>query len=134
MTWTAKMVSERIEEAMETQQNMTPIRLGPKGYRSSLPQYIRTAFENYMNSGDPWGLYAGVARAPKVVPSSVEIDKYFEVMEWLGWLSRKERQVLMALAVFRTWDYLEARFKRSRRAIKRWEAKALERICERLNG
>ena len=98
-----------------------------------MPQYVRSAFEAYQ-TGDPWGLYGGRTLQPRPgLPDPAAIDRMAEAELWFLWVDRRERIVLQAIALKPTWDYLEAKFKRSRRTIKRWEMLALEKICERLN-
>ena len=129
--WTPDQVAERIAEAMETLARLPPER--PSGFRSSLPAYIRTAFEAY-NTGDPFEYYGSRRPSPRPgAPEPRAIDRMIETLHWLRWLSRKERAVVQSLALRPTWDYVEAKFKRRRTTIKRWQKQALERICERLN-
>ena len=131
MTWTPEAVMERIVECAETLKALPQER--PAGYRSTMPAYIRTAFETYMNDGDPWGLYRNLKKAPKTMPSNGAIDRCIDTLHWLAWLHLREKRVLLAIAAGAMWYELEGRFKRSRRTILRWQRKALEKICERLN-
>jgi len=138
--WTEALVWDRIVEARLTMRQYPSPRLGPRGFKPSLPQVVRTYFEGYNQDGDPGyddgvvKIERGIERDSDLGPATPDaIDRAFEVEDWLQWVSRREREMLWRMADFEPMHKLKGRFRCSRWTLNRRKAGALRAIVGKLN-
>lgn len=124
--WTPHLVAVRIEQAVDVFKRL-PIHK-PRGFRSSWPEFIREV-EAYRGKYDPMA----PTRVKLGPPEATAIDQAIEVAGWMLWLSRRDQRLVWDRATGRSNDYMEAKYKKSRRTLYRWWSKALRRISGRLN-
>lgn len=145
-------ILERLIEAMETDIAL-PVRVGPKSFGSSMPDYIHTAAENFVREREDLE-HTGGARTRedrdaerrrterRAKCSSVRISRMEAAFDWVRQyiFDDEARQVLLAYAEVkaRGWDwsrYIAARNKRNpkkkawvRRTLYRWIVRSLQII------
>ena len=107
----------RILEAVDVMQRLPSIDW-PAGYRSSMPDIVRAASALYALSGD----------VTVAAPRGAEIDRAWEVMDWLSCLERRDQQIVWARATGAAWWKLSQRYNKSVRQLQRWFNDALERM------
>jgi hypothetical protein len=152
MTEVQGMILERLIEAMETDMAL-PIRVGPKSFGSSMPEYVHTEAENYKreledrteDGGQRWkdNVRAENRRTERRARCSPErISRMEQAFSWVGGAVFDEdaRQVLLAYAEIkaRGWDwgrYLNNRNRRNsqkkawvKRTVQRWIVRSLQLI------
>ncbi len=122
--WTVGEVRRRIEAAMRAVVRL-PDRMRPSTRMTMPLDVVRDANESY-------GYEA--ARSPRVLPSSVEIDRMSRALGWLLMLPEARRQLVMARSVGLKWRTLEPRFGLTERRLRTLNIEALAYIATRLNG
>jgi hypothetical protein len=152
MTAAQGMILERLIEAMETDIAL-PVRVGPKQFGSSMPDYIHTPSEIFAREREDWAETAGqrTAYERKAVQAQLErrrrcsADRISRMEEAFGWVrhfifDEEARQVLLAYAEVkaREWDwsrYLNSRNKRNprkkawaKRTVYRWIIRSIQLI------
>ncbi len=136
-TLAVQQVAERLNEAAATLKRLPgEARLG---YRTSLPAPARDSRDVWMQAGfdgDPHGLYKKQASQPRPgAPSGAAIDRMFEVLTWMCWISdRRVRKVMWGRALGVPWRVLEGRLDRRRQTLDRWCKTGLRTIARNLDA
>lgn len=120
----------RIEEMVATLARLPAER--PAGYKSSMPQIVKSKWESYGLDGDPWGLYNKNEKTRLGPPSSEAIDQATETAHWMLLCRQKDREVILRRASGERWYILEGRFKRRRSTLSEWRKRGLEDIMAEL--
>lgn len=126
MSLSPREIEDRLEEAAITLRRLPhPPGSGPKGFGNSWPEYVRDARHAY-------GYHEARVR---VVPSSDEIARMDEAIEWLRLVSDPDdRRILWMRAEGHRWKAVCWRVGVSRAtAWRRWTASLLT-IAKSLNG
>jgi hypothetical protein len=92
-----------------------------------MPQPVHDAIEAY-------GYRA--ARARRFLPTPADLDRYLDVLAWLGWLGRqrggeRDVRILIARAYGTPWWKLSERFGRGDDTLRAWEKGAIAAIAYR---
>lgn len=156
MTEAQAIILERLIEAMETDLAL-PIRVGPKAFGSSMPEYLHTPAENFAREREDWKETGGqrtayerkMARAQLERRRKCSAERITRMEEAFGWIRSaifddEARQVLLAYAEVkaRDWDwgrYLNTRNRKNpskkawvKRTVQRWIVKSLQLIETKL--
>jgi hypothetical protein len=126
--WTEDEVQYRLGEAADCLRRM------PMG-KNARPSTRSTAWPDVVQETfDAWISYGREdARTRPAAPSSEDIDRMDEVMQWLMWLSADQRRVIWARACDIKWRRLEDIDGRSVRTLQRLHNDGLCVIARRLN-
>ncbi|AVA20662.1 hypothetical protein [Rhizobium sp. NXC24] len=152
MTAVQGMILERLIEAMETDIAL-PVRVGPKAFGSSMPEYIHTSAENFARAREDVTETGGARtredekaeRRKTERRAKCSRERVSRMEEAFDWVRRfifddEARQVLLAYAAVkaRGWDwtrYLNNRNRRNpkkkawvKRTVQRWIVKSLQII------
>lgn len=152
MTAFQGMILERLIEAMETDIAL-PVRIGPKAFGSSMPEYIHTPAEVFAREREDIAETMGqrTANERKAVRAQLERrrkcspERITRMEEAFGWIRQfifddEARQLLLAYAEVkaREWDwgrYLNNRNRRNpqkkawvKRTVQRWNIRSLQFI------
>lgn len=120
--WTAKIVADRLEEAVSTLRRLPPVKV--QGYFNLWPMMKYTEMEILQMEKQPMRLRA--------LPPA--IDRLEETFEWMPWLDVEERKLVWKRAARVRWKTLcwELGCDRST-AWRKWVI-ALTKISTRLNS
>ena len=117
-------VAERFKEAAEVLRRLPEER--PRGYRSSMPDPVKTFWESWGQDGNPTGLYR---QRPTEVhlgpPEASAIDRMLEVLDWNRALSKRQRKLIWARAYGASWDEISWRHRKHIRTVQRWHIEGL---------
>lgn len=124
MEHTAKTIEERFEEAAYTLRHVR-IASGPRGYGSSWPDVVRSAFTAYGPDA---------ARPMRIVPSAAAISRMEECIDWLRLVEPDDARIVWLRAEGVPWRPICYRIGLVRQtAWRRWAA-ALLTIAIRVNA
>ena len=131
--WTAELVSDWIEEAVETESRLPGGLL--KACASSWPGEPLRDWQDIWSQAVERGRYEDM-KASLGPPQAIAIDRMDEVfMDWLPMISdAKIRRLVRARAEGIKWVQLARKFRKDRRTLKRWYIEACLTIADRLNG
>lgn len=117
-------VEERFEEAAYTLRHVR-VERGPRGYGSSWPDVVRSAFTAYGPEA---------ARPMRVVPSAQAISRMEECIDWLRLVDGEDARIIWLKAEGVKWRHICIRSGCVRQtAWRRWVA-ALQTIVNKLNA
>jgi hypothetical protein len=119
--WTPSLVDARLEEASRALDAL------PSGLR----QRITLKVDVVHAASDAYGYTNASAR---VLPSSEAIDRAYEAINWLQFLSQRDRTLVWARALGIKWSKLEGRLGFSERRLSTFRRNAILQIVARLNG
>jgi len=124
MAITLPEVEERFEEAAYTLRHVR-VERGPRGYGSSWPDVVRSAFTAYGPDA---------ARPMRVVPSAAAISRMEECIDWLRLVDGEDARIIWLKAEGVKWRHICIRAGVVRQtAWRRWVA-SLQTIVNKVNA
>lgn len=121
---TISEVEERFEEAAYTLKHVR-VASGPRGYGSSWPDVVRSAFTAYGPEA------AGPMR---IVPSAAQISRMEECIDWLRLVDGEDARIIWLKAEGVKWKFICYRAGKTRQTAWRHWVAALQTIVNRLNA
>lgn len=124
MPITLSEVEERFEDAAYTLKHVK-VERGSRGYGSSWPDVVRSAFTAYGPES------AGPMR---IVPSASSITKMEECIDWLRLVDGKKARIIWLKAEGVQWRHICVRAGVTRQTAWRWWVAGLQTIVNKLNA
>jgi hypothetical protein len=119
--WTPQLVAEHFEEAVGTSRKLPAVTV--QGYFNSLPDIVHTPNE----------LMLMEARPTKVKARPDEISRLEQSLEWMRWLTVKERKLIWRRAAKTPWKRICCDLGYVRMTVWRKWVCALTKISTQLN-
>lgn len=124
MPYTLSQIEDRFEEAAYTLKHVR-VERGARGYGSSWPDVVRSAFTAYGPES---------ARPMKIVPSAQAITRMEECIDWLRLVDGEDARIIWLKAEGVKWRHIAYRAGVVRQtAWRRWVA-SLQTIANKLNA
>lgn len=124
MLHTAKTIEERFEEAAYTLRHVR-VDSGPRGYGSSWPDVVRSAFTAYGPDA---------ARPMRIVPSAAAISRMEECIDWLRMVDPDVARIIWLRAENVKWRHICYRVGLVRQTAWRQWVAGLQTIANRVNA
>jgi hypothetical protein len=120
--WTPSLLSDHYEEAVSTTRRLPSVKV--QGYFNAWPGIVHT----------PQELMLMEARSTKVLPSADAISRLGQALEWMQWLTIKERKLVWARAARVPWKKICGELGYTRMTVWRMWVSALTKISSQLNN